>query len=123
MRNFSKAMLNNDGMQMLAMQESLRYCMVSNSTALITDATSAATAVYSATAVAAAIAAAGPIMDLAGTLDLVLAKFQEAKEILAYVLEGKQTSSNLTGPTGGPITSGADGTTYNKLVGIYQILV
>jgi len=122
MRNFSKAMLFNDGMQMLEIQEQMRYCMVANSSALITDAQAAASATYSATAKAAAIAAAGPIMDLGGSLALCVTKLQEIKEILAYVLEGTQVPSNLSAPSGGPITTGADSTTYNKLVGIYQIL-
>jgi len=95
---------------------------VSNSSAIIADLTSAATATYSATAIAAALAAGGPIMDIGGCLDLVLAHAQEMRTLLCYVLEGKQISTSLTAPSGGVITTGADSATYNKLVGVYQLL-
>jgi len=95
---------------------------VANSSAIITDLTTAANATYSATAKAAAIAAAGPILDIGGCLDLVLAHAQEMRVLLCYILEGKQISSSLTAPSGGVITTGADSTTYNTLVGVYQLL-
>lgn len=96
--------------------------MASNSTQVITDLNTAATAVYSATAVAAAVAAAGPMMDLQGVLQLCKLKAQEIHDILVYVLEGKQISTSLTAPSGGIITTGADNATFVTLVGVYQIL-
>lgn len=97
--------------------------MASNSTQIITDLTSAAAnAPFSATAQAAATAAAGPIMDTLANINLCRLKAQEMAEILAYILGGSATQGSLTAPTGGVITSGADSSTYNLLVGIYQIL-
>lgn len=96
--------------------------MASNSTQVITDLNTAATAVYSATATAAAIAAAGPIMDLPGVLVLCQRKAQEIRQILCYVLEGSQLTTSLTAPSGGVITTGADNSTYTTLVGVYQIM-
>ena len=96
--------------------------MASNSTQVITDLNTAATATYSATALAAAAAAAGPIMDLPGVLQLCKLKAQEIHDILVYVLEGSQVSTSLTAPSGGVITTGSDNSTYNTLVGVYQIL-
>ena len=95
---------------------------VANSTQIITDLNTAATATFSATATAAAVAAAGPMMDLPGVLQICKLKAQEIHDILVYVLEGSQQSSSLTAPTGGVITSGADSSTYNTLVGVYQII-
>lgn len=96
--------------------------MASNSTQVITDLQTAATATYSATATAAAIAAAGPIMDLPGVLTLCQRKAQEIRQILCYVLEGKQISTSLTAPSGGVIATGTDTSTYDTLVGVYQIM-
>lgn len=97
--------------------------MASNSTQLITDMASAAGTTFSATAVAAAQAAAGPMMDLTGTLKSCTLKLQEIAQILNYVLGGSaKAPASLTAPAGGLITTGADSTTYNLLVGIFQIL-
>ena len=97
--------------------------MASNSTQIIADLNSAATATYSATATAAALAAAGPIMDIGGVLKTCTLKAQEIVQILNYVLGGSQVApASLTAPTGGVITSGSDSTTYNLLVGVFQIL-
>jgi len=96
---------------------------VSNSTQIITDMNSAiANAPFSTTAQANATAAAGPMMDLQGVLKSVLLRFQEAAELLAYILSGTMVQGSLTAPTGGIITSAADSATYNLLVGIYQII-
>lgn len=97
--------------------------MASNSSQIITDLNTAATATYSATALAAAIAAGGPIMDLGGVLKTCTLKAQEIVQILNYVLGGAATApTSLTAPTGGVITSGSDSSTYNTLVGVFQIL-
>jgi hypothetical protein len=98
---------------------------VGNSSQLITDMTTAIATTLSATAVANMNAANGPIMDLTGNMKEVLLKFQEAAELLTYMLGGTMINpptGGLTAPTGGPITSAADGTLYNLLVGIFQIL-
>lgn len=77
----------------------------------------------SATATAAAIAAAGPMEDLPGMLKSILLNFQEATMKLNYILGGSMVApASLTAPTGGIVTSGADSTLYNLLVGIFQIL-
>lgn len=96
--------------------------MASNSTQIITDLNTAATATYSATAKAAAISATGPIMDIAGLLTSCVRDAQALAEKLAYVLEGAAVQTSLTAPTGGVITTGADNSTYTTLVGVYQIL-
>lgn len=97
--------------------------MASNSTQILTDLASAiANSPYSATAQTNQNAAAGPIMDTTGVIKDVLVCAQEMVQKLAYVLGGSQVQGSLTAPTGGIITSGADSTTYNLLVGIYQIL-
>jgi len=96
----------------------------SNSTQLLTDIASAiANSPFSTTAQAAQLAAAGPIMDLTANIKQVQLKFQEAAELLYYILGGSMIApASLTAPTGGVITSGADSATYNLLVGILQIL-
>jgi hypothetical protein len=97
----------------------------SNSTQLLTDMTTAIGTPLSATAVANMNAAAGPIMDLTANMKELLLKFQEAAELLTYMLGGTMINpptGGLTAPTGGPITSAADATIYNLLVGIFQIL-
>lgn len=99
---------------------------VGNSTAILADMASAvALAPYSATAQAAAQAAAGPMEDLPAMIKSVLLNFQEAKQKLNYILGSSMLTptGGVSAPTGGLITSGADGATYNLLVGIFQILV
>ena len=95
--------------------------MASNSTQIISDLNTAATSTFTAGEIASANAAAGPITDLPGNITLLKLKAQEMKEILAYILEGTQTSSNLTAPAGGIVPS-SDATLYNLLTGVYQIL-
>lgn len=121
MRNLSK-MFIDEGQRRRLSQMSMLGMDVSNSTQIIADLKTAAAAVYSATALAAAQNANGPNMDIQGVINLCVLKAQEMAGILAYVLEGKQIQTSLTAPTGGVITSGADSTTYNTLVGVYQIL-
>ena len=100
---------------------------VSNSTAVITDMTAAIAITPSAATKALASGPDQPIMDLNGVLNSVKLNFQEAVEKLAYVLCGTMisatTNSPVTAPTGGVVTSTNDAALYNKLVGIYQILV
>lgn len=95
--------------------------MASNSTQIITDLNTAATSTFTAGEKASAIAAAGPIMDIAGNINLCKTKAQEIAEILAYLLEGAAVQTSLTAPSGGIIPS-SDTTLYNTLVGVYQIL-
>ena len=121
MLNISKRMMNesrafSDGTSMFGMN-------VSNSSAVITDLGTAVTAwPYSATATANSIAAAGPITDLRGALEVCQLHAQEMVKILSYILEGSAVQTSLTAPTGGLITSSSDSSTYNTLVGVYQIL-
>lgn len=101
---------------------------VGNSTQLLTDMASAiANQPYSATATAAALAAAGPIEDLNGMVKSILLNFQEAQMKLNYILNGSQlVATTITAPpTAGNtplIATATDSSTYNLLVGIYQIL-
>lgn len=97
--------------------------MASNSSQIITDLKTAANNMpYSSTAQANATAPAGPIMALYDNIRLLERKAQEMASLLSYLLGGSSVQGTLTAPTGGPITSAADGATYNLLVGVYQIL-
>ena len=100
---------------------------VSNSVKLIADMTSALAITPSAATQALASNPNSPIMDLPGVLASVRTNFQEAVEKLAYVLAGTQisatTTSPVTAPTGGIVTSANDSALYNLLVGIYQVLI
>ena len=119
MMNLSKKFMNGD----FQAHRSYKWNDVGNSTQIVTDLNSAATATLSATATAAAIAAAGPIMDLKGCLTKLVLNAQEMQYLMNYILGGQATApASLTAPTGGVITSGADSATYNLLVGVFQIL-
>ena len=96
---------------------------VGNSTQIITDLTTASTTTLSTTAVAAMNAAAGPIEDVPAMIKSILLNAQEMTAKLNYLLGGSMIApASLTAPTGGLITSAADGTLYNLLVGVFQIL-
>jgi hypothetical protein len=96
---------------------------VGNSSQIITDLTTAIATALSTTALANATNANGPIMDLSAMMRSVLLNAQEMVWKLNYMLGGSMVApASLTAPTGGPITSAADGTIYNLLVGVFQIL-
>jgi hypothetical protein len=96
---------------------------VGNSTQIITDLTTAVNTTLSATAIANMNAAAGPIEDASAMIKSVLLNAQEMVMKLNYLLGGSQIApASLTAPVGGIITSAADGTLYNLLVGVFQIL-
>lgn len=124
MRNLSKMLMQDNGHSFqLVNRGSMLDAFVSNSTQIITDLQSAYNnAPYSTTAQANAQAAAGPMMDTPGLISTCLLKAKEIHDILVYVLEGSQVSTSLTAPSGGVITSSADSSTYNLLVGVYQII-
>lgn len=95
----------------------------SNSSAIISDLTTASTTALSATAIANMNAAAGPIEDATAMILSVLLNAQEMVKKLNYLLGGSMIApASLTAPTGGIITSGADATLYGLLVGVFQIL-
>lgn len=97
---------------------------VSNSTQIITDLQTAASATLLATQLARANVAAGPITDLPGSLDLLVKKAKEMVQLMSYILEGSQIQTSLTAPAGGLVQTGDSNaaTTWNVLTGVYQIL-
>lgn len=98
--------------------------MASNSTQIITDLKTVLSTGFSATATAAAIAAAGPITDLPGVVSLLLLKAQEMKFILNYLTSPNQMiGGGSAGGSGALVTTAADSTVANLLIGIAQILV
>ena len=98
--------------------------MASNATTIIADLKSVQTTGFSATAKAAAIAAAGPIMDLDGVVSLLLLKAQEMKFLLNYMTSpNAMIGGGTPGGSGALVTTAADSTVANLLIGIAQILV